>query len=101
MNILSSPPGSTRTIMKINQANPNLLASRTHSSSINFEGNPNILSSWKHSEMEIITQNGPVDMRYTERGGLGGGAWKFGTASFNTDIPYFQGHENKAVRNMK
>jgi hypothetical protein len=40
--------------------------------------------------IEVLTQNGTVDMRYVDgllAGGVGGN-WEYTTACFNTDIPY-------------
>ena len=39
-------------------------------------------------ELEVVSQNSPVDLTHVDRSGLDD-SWEFGTACFNTDIPYF------------
>ena len=39
-------------------------------------------------ELELVSQNSPVDLTHVDKAGLDD-SWDFGTACFNTDIPYF------------
>eukprot|EP00391_Amoebophrya_sp_Ameob2_P001698 CAMPEP_0179001386 /NCGR_PEP_ID=MMETSP0795-20121207/11331_1 /TAXON_ID=88552 /ORGANISM="Amoebophrya sp., Strain Ameob2" /LENGTH=996 /DNA_ID=CAMNT_0020694753 /DNA_START=44 /DNA_END=3034 /DNA_ORIENTATION=+ len=46
-------------------------------------------------KLEKITENAPVDLTHVDKF-LDGKKWAFGTACFNTDIPYFENKETKS-----
>ena len=53
-----------------------------------------ICGKYSRTKIELVTKNGTVDMLYADKI-LDGKKWNFGTACFNTDIPYFDNKRTK------